>query len=695
LALGLCIAAGLFVAGVVTSSQTPPSTPTTAQIRKNIVDMLQRNPNTPIKVLPDIPGPGGAPRATNTDAAYYAWQEFIALNWANMPVSGTAAKVGDAGARETADPSLQFGQPPKSSKNNYPALVWQTTRHRSEIYTTPQAGSTPTATPVPPNGYVNDPTRSWGYNSSPGYVYPGLTIKPAPAQSPITPGLTPFVNLDEASQIGVNKMYSGAPYSTAAPKNFVLFMAKANYMEYGYIASFGWYNTTLLESSGGTPTNPVVSFANTSGYILTQGQFPGPGNLSGSPSSSGQYLSFPSGTLEFKAAFRVATALERQAYLTGQPIPGGYQAAPIRFYRQTDNTGLNFEYMDALGVLLSLHIIHKTPSAPYFIFATFEHKDDIIGPNGQPVEDANGKLNPNAFTTTKPSPLPSPYVYPSSGTAPAGQYLIDATTPNVIELPSQFIASPTPPTVTVQNFYPGPNCDAGKVSTTQSYYQNTRDGSTSTLPAANSKSASNSYITVNRRRFSIPSQPIVDVNKDIHNLIAAYGYNPTPGRPNTKNVWLNYKLVNVQWVPAGNLSQKTPGDLYGDTSGGAKPFIPVESYYLSNSLVETNLILSAFSGKFANAGDGLSITDFYDSKQTYTNNNTGQTATKSLGDPFFNIYFTGGPYTMGGCMGCHGNTSVNGGSDASFILAGAPFQIEGAEPPPQVMLLRHQSYFRK
>jgi hypothetical protein len=655
------------------------------QIRANIVAMLQRKPNTPIQVLPDIPG--GARTATNRDAAYYAWQEFIALNWPNVPVSGKAAMSGP-GAREVADTTLQFGQSPLGSSASYPALVWESTRHRSEIYT----GSS-----TPPNGYTNNANVSWGYNSTPGYVYPGLQIKPASASSnckAIKPGLTPFINLDEASQIGLCKMYSGVPYSNAAPSNFVLFMAKGNYMEYGYIASRGWYNTTVLKnpSSKGTPAKPVASFANTAGYIVTQGELPAPGGLNGS-AAPGNYVSFPDGTLEFKAAFRVATDAERQAYENGQPIPGGYHVAPIRYYQQVGTN--SFKYVDTCGVLLSLHIIHKTPSAPYFIFATFEHKDNVIGPDGKPVEDANGNQNANAFTSAAPTPLPSPYVYPSSSTAPAGKYLTNATSPNVIEVPSQFNSATK--TVAVQNFNPGPNDQGGQRSTTQSSYQNTRDGNTSTLPAANSSPESASYISVNRRRFSIPSTPIIDVNEDIHKLISMYGYGAT------NNVWLNYKLVNVQWVPAGNQIQKTPGKLYGDKSGGAKPLIPVESFYLSNSLVETNLELSAFSGQFGpfvpNKYDGLSITDFYYSQTPYINNNIyvsgkPQTVTKNVGDPFYNIYTTGGPYNMGGCMGCHGNATVFG-SDASFILKGAPFHIEGIEPNAQAMLLRFKSYFRK
>ncbi|MGH9928430.1 MAG: hypothetical protein ACREA9_04275, partial [Pyrinomonadaceae bacterium] len=142
--------------------------------------------------------------------------------------------------------------------------------------------------------------------------------------------------------------------------------------------------------------------------------------------------------------------------------------------------------------------------------------------------------------------------------------------------------------------------------------------------------------------------------------------------------------------------------LYGDTSSGAKPTIARESFYLSNSLVETNLVLSAFSGQFGPASnnyDGFSVTDFYYSPTTYTNNNIyvngqPQTTTRNVGAPFYSIYTTGGPYNMGGCMGCHGNAAV-AGTDFSFILKGAPFQIEGVEPSTKSMILRHQSYFWK
>lgn len=643
------------------------------QIQANITAMLQNK--AAIAVLPDIPG--GAAAATLDDAAWYAWQEFIALSWANVGVTGAANTASDAGARGVADKTKTFGQPASpgmaSGKQvSYPALVWEANRHRAEIFTMGSGKA--------PNGYTSASSSSWGYNALPGYNYQtAYTI--TPSSSVINPALTPFVNLDEASQIGVCKMYGGMPYSKSAPGSFLLFLAKANYQEYGYIASRKWYDKTdILKTKVAGAT-----LQNTSAYIVQNNKFPDPGALDGS-SNAGKYVSFPNGTLEFKTAFRVATADEQSAYTSGKPIPGGYHIAPIRYYEAVEGKTGTFEYVDTYGALLSLHIIHKTPSAPYFIFATFEHTDNVIGTDGKPVEDANGTLNANAFTTTKPAPPPAGYVYPSSGTAPAGKYLVDATTPNVFQKPADSGTA-------VQQFIPTPSVDSTTLSTIQSAYQNTRDGATSTLASANSPDASKSYFSVNRRRFSIPST-IISVNQAAHSLISKYGYQ------STGNTWLNYKLVNVQWVPAGTLTQKTPGLLYGDTSKGAKPSIPVESFYLSNSLVETNMILSTFSGQFGpfvqDKYDGISITDYYYNQTTYQDYNTTKPAVvKNVGDPFFNVY-NGAGNNMGGCMGCHGNAAV-AGADSSFILkSSSPFSIEEADSiDAPAMAAKHASFFAK
>ena len=57
---------------------------------------------------------------------------------------------------------------------------------------------------------------------------------------------------------------------------------------------------------------------------------------------------------------------------------------------------------DATWGLIALHIIQKTASAPYFIYATFEQYNNILTADGGSVEDVNGIVlqpSPSAATT--------------------------------------------------------------------------------------------------------------------------------------------------------------------------------------------------------------------------------------------------------------------------------------------------------
>lgn len=51
------------------------------------------------------PQNGGAPRATMSQAAYFAWQEFIALNWPAVKQNGGLNQ------RDTPDTNCRFGDP--------------------------------------------------------------------------------------------------------------------------------------------------------------------------------------------------------------------------------------------------------------------------------------------------------------------------------------------------------------------------------------------------------------------------------------------------------------------------------------------------------------------------------------------------------------------------------------------------------
>lgn len=614
----------------------PPQQSTSAIIQANITTMLSTNN---VGILPDIPN-AGAPAATITDASWYAWQEFIALNWANVPVTGKP------GTRETADTTKQFGQPAASYQVSgktaaYPALVWETLRHKVEIF--PGTGT--------PNGYVPNAAQDFGYDGLPQYIY-GNGISPGYGYGGSTTA-APFVNVDENSQIGTCQMFSGTPagnHSPGAgtvPQNLVLFLAKGNRIQYDYVSSRQWWDTN-------TPTVNTLA-NNSSGYVVINQKLPPPQAAIGSPTSPGSYISFPTGTIEAKSGWRLLTPEETTTYQQTGTVPG-YHVAMIRYYPVSVSTGVAdpTKPVDVPAVLLGLHIIHKTASAPYFIFATFEHESNIRDQSGNPTEDSNGALTPNAFSSTQPTTPPAGYVLQgdASASAPPGQYLKDPTSSNVF---TQFATAAAP---TGEVFIPTESqasTGKGQNSNNTSYYVNTQN---SGLPA-DASGNTNPVLDVNRRRFLMPS-PVVSVNQAVHSLIAQYGW------AQQQNVWLHYRLTNVQWKPVN----KPSGQAFSGPING----VPAASYYQSNSMIETNIILSGFSGQFA-AAPSNSITDYYYANTTYSDPGSQPTSvTKNTGGSFYNVYHAGTANNMGGCMGCHGNRSVGnpnvGSTDFSFIFAG-------------------------
>lgn len=487
-----------------------------------------------------------ASSANLSQAAAFAWNEFIALNW--------PAK---AGQRDTPDTAAKFG----SAANT---LVWHTFRHKVEIY--PGNGK-------PPPGF-NPNQHDFGYNTaSPSYFYDPADVGGSDGQiSPCsgTPSSsTPWINLDEKNEIGVATMYAGISASESYPDPQILFLAKANQAEYVYAAKNAWY-----AGENGFDTAKT----NTVNYIDTNGSTP-------PPNSPNTLVSLPNGTIEIKTAWRRLTAAEKSS--------GHFYSTTVRYYsRGSDGHPC---YVDEEFGMLALHIIQKTPTAPYFIFATFEHTDNILTKSGRAVEDADGNIvNSKNLPPTTPN------------------FKVTNATPH-----SEQMFSPTQA-----------NSDPQK----SLYYHNTPDEG---LPAGT--------VTYNRRINSIPPD-IIAANNQAHKVIDSYnsrnGVNNSP--------WPFYKLVNVQYKP---IDKPAGVDYTGADSA---------TYYLSNSVVESDYILQKFSGAFSSSGD-FTISD-YDAN----------------GHKIYNAYYQGTKYLMGGCMGCHGN-ATNGGTDYSFILGKPVSEPEYAE----------------
>jgi hypothetical protein len=368
----------------------------------------------------------------------------------------------------------------------------------------------------------------------------------------------------------------------------IRFLAKANRTQYKYVVgSQYWYQN----GDGSSPAEIASqSFINTT-------------SSQSSPQMPKQpFVSFPPGTIEVKAAFRELAANED---------PKRFHITTVRYYEQGSGNGC---YREAPMALIALHIIQKTPSAPSFIYATFEQADNILLPQndsaGKPVsvEDADGNIKKS---------LPTPT--PSTPTTPGLSYQDSQTNP-LVSANGPFCTNP------------GNN---------QIYYQNIPPGA----PQSPGEPVGGS-ICINYRDHAIP-QAIIDANQAAHSAMN----NSPNSMPNSP--WQYYKLVNVQSYPFNK-----PAD-DSDPNHGLATFFP------SNSVVETNYTLQNFSGRLA---ANFAVTNF-----PMPSSSPPPSPPVPVVPPNDYVYSGSPPpsgvtsYNMGGCMGCHANAQSNG-FDFSFIL---------------------------
>lgn len=547
-----------------------------------------------ISVTPVVPtdiSATAAPAAALSDAAVFAWQEFFALNW--------TAQVQDAhgqSQRDTPDTSCPFGKLACAAGR---PVVWQTYRGKVEIF--PGDGNPPSSFVTP--GPTSPPTFSYGYDAAPNYVY-ASPVSPCVASPSPASSAQPWVNLDEKDQIALDQMYAGAgppnPSKTPPPgtansqPQLIRFVAKANRTMYSYIEGNGLYPGGGVNSnSGNGQAAPVAGASDPPAAVPPYGGTPPP------------YVSFPNGTIETKSGWRPLTGAELSS--------GKFVTRKVRYYESTPNGNACWRE-DTFG-LVALHIIQKTPSAPYFIYATFEQADNILTSDGKPVETVDGDLQPYAAYVLRDSP----------------------TTPRTAL--NDLKTSP-PPTLPPQIVAKGPPCSPiGK----RLYYRNSAD-----LPGLPPGA-----ICVNYRDNAIPLA-IVAANARAHDALAKFesangGYH---------SPYEHYKLINVQYVPMNKAA-------IGPYVPSPGPSAATESavFSMANIVVETNHTLQLFSGGLVAA----------------TGSNTDNPAFKTVpvknAQTFKNVYFNKMTFDMGGCMGCHGAAAQQQGSDFSVITFQGPVGI--------------------
>ena len=277
---------------------------------------------------------------------------------------------------------------------------------------------------------------------------------------------------------------------------------------------------------------------NSGGYAVTGNATKYPPPYTDLPSSNPQ--TGIEGAIEIKSAWRRLNP-DKEDIST-------FYTANVRYYEGNETTLKIAGYVDSddpsineIWGLIGLHIIHKTPNAPSFVYASFSHYNNILDAEGQSVEDANG--------TTYP------------------KYLTEAPFTPALEI----IGAPVD-TLGYQKVF----TVSGKVNTNspQLYFHNTVNLEAIQIDGPNGQTYKDPVV-LNRRLYPIPPI-IVNANKTAHDLI-------TTANPNS--VWRNYKLINVQAEPL---------DYVRDSSRIKNEL--AATYYLSNEVIESNPSLQKFSG---------------------------------------------------------------------------------------------------
>jgi len=276
-----------------------------------------------------------------------AHTDLATFAWLSFISAVSPAAQGSRGV-----PGGSFAQ--SGARSFSPPLVWETYQHRTELLPCNVSGGN--ATPAPP--------QPWG--APPKYVVTKMNSNPQVCNT--LPAGLPFNNLDEANQIGQNSLFY--PINPGAPNPAsdwqVLFEARANQVESDWVRA----NYQSL--------NPKF----------------GPFHFSPA-------ISLPTGTVEVKAAWRpIASIPQNQRYR--------YHTATVVTYAGTD---ANPRPVTQVYALIALHLIHKTPNYPAFIFATFEQVDDL---NNQSTGKPSGvyyvpSYNAVGYTT------PGTTTFPPSG----------------------------------------------------------------------------------------------------------------------------------------------------------------------------------------------------------------------------------------------------------------------------------------
>ena len=458
-------------------------------------------------------------------------------------------------------------------------LVWETYQHRTELFPCTESGpSIPQTWGSPPTYVVAKANPNFGAKPETNSSGAGCTTVTV-----TNPPKLPFNNLDEASQIGQNFLFFPQTPGNPDPQNDgqVLFEAKVNQYESDFIAA-----------NAGKLTPPIT---------------------------------LPAGTVEVKAAWRPLSSIPPQERRR-------YHIATVLTYTGTEDSPTPVMPLEQYA-LVALHIIHKTPNYPAFIFATFEQVDAY--------QDQATDTPPQSVTTPKPSGV---YYVP---TYTAIEYVTPPTTDIVQKLPSgPAAANPASPLVANNTTPQTPP----KFPVNNPTIQLPNGTTFSHVTPQAAPFASSPPIPLPKEQVARISgaKPIPGTSPTMYTVPVVAPVSTVPDVAEVNNealalmqqvsggpdfIWQYYKLTGVQAIPTSDETAK--------------------DFYLANIVVESSQpgiqLFRGFptidkSGLLTNFRNQVNVVDFH--------NAPGSMA-----------------FSAGGCQGCHGVAQTQFGSDFSFLVS--------------------------
>lgn len=543
---------------------------------------------------------GGAFNASLRQASEFAWAQFVALNWSSDPQDGSKNTKNKRGAPYPGKVALQADAIARP--------VWKTFWAKTELF--PGIGDPRRLGHASATDTGSDEPPLYRYDPAAVGLYPGLKPGLVPAcYEQQTDNAPPWIELSESHEVGPEQSYAGmAPSADAridTADRRVLYAVKVNRDYYRYVAEKGW-----LE--GGNP-NSTIPARLTSKYVT--------GKLRSPPAGSATMVSFPNGSIQIKTAWRRLRESEKSSGRFYTSIARSYQAQdPTRDYHGKRGDPRFPCYMDAEWGLIGMHIKTKTPSAPYYIWSTFEQVDNITDRAGIVVEDEDGRLMLNADLAPTDPPIRS-----------RNAVAADPATPATIQKMSPATAAASP----------------GK----RLYYLN--QSSTPTTQGV---------IAVNRRDHPIP-EPVIASNRVAHRTLQRYLDSQELGSRSIDASLMHYKLISVQWKPA---DKPVPGkEVRADPSQPNEVLRYPMVYYMANIVLETSYRTQNYSGvvqfRLPSPFETMDVQDLITDFDRHA---------KPVKNVMYEARMPDGKkpgYNMGGCMGCHGQMQI-AGYDFSFIF---------------------------